>query len=526
VGSSEYLDFIIRIERIGINNEYMAYIQSPVGHNSVNFSLPINPTELEQFRSWVSGARSSAQRDARPRSQPTASSVENIGSRLFDVLFTDDVQRRLQRSMDKAQDAHSRLRINICLDEGAPELANIPWEFLYSSRLNRFLVHSVDTPLIRSLDITKPVPTMRVELPLRILVVVSSPADQPPLNVEQEWKDLEHALAGIKHKVVLHRLSTPTLYALQQELSRCEYHILHFIGHGAFSEANQDGVLIFENDHGRSEEVDNRRLGAILYDHCNTLRLAIINACEGARSASNKPFSGTAQNLFAQGIPAVIAMQYKISDKAALMFAEQFYGALVLGEPVDTALYQARMAIYSKIGGPEWGTPVLYLRSPDGRIFNPQPPDPPKPPPPPVINNPGAHLQNQFASSLYEIEQAIQRSDWTTAMKSARTILHLDPNQALAAERLRYARQKECERLFGAGWQLYDQGRLQEALGPLKQLQALGGNYHNVAGLIDTIQRQVKQHSPYHKIEVLLTNKSIWIAVVVLLVICCVLGSK
>jgi tetratricopeptide (TPR) repeat protein len=52
------------------------------------------------------------------------------------------------------------------------------------------------------------------------------------------------------------------------------------------------------------------------------------------------------------------------------MFAHEFYGALADGYPIDAALTEARKAIFAAGREVEWGTPVLYLRAPDGRIFD------------------------------------------------------------------------------------------------------------------------------------------------------------
>src|SRR5207253_216110 len=98
------------------------------------------------------------------------------------------------------------------------------------------------------------------------------------------------------------------------------------------------------------------------------LRLVVLNACEGARSDATDPFSGVAQSLVQQGIPAVVAMQFEISDAAAIAFAHGFYGAVADGMPIDASMGQARKDIHD-ISVLEWATPVLYLRALDSRIF-------------------------------------------------------------------------------------------------------------------------------------------------------------
>jgi hypothetical protein len=63
-------------------------------------------------------------------------------------------------------------------------------------------------------------------------------------------------------------------------------------------------------------------------------------------------------------------MQREISDEAAITLSHEFYAAIAEGYPVDAALAEARKGIFAQNNEIEWATPVLYLRSPDGRIFD------------------------------------------------------------------------------------------------------------------------------------------------------------
>ena len=101
-----------------------------------------------------------------------------------------------------------------------------------------------------------------------------------------------------------------------------------------------------------------------------SLRLAVLNSCEGARTSSDDPFAGTAASLVHREIPAVVAMQFEITDRAAIVFGGEFYAALADGYPVDSALAEARKAIFADQNDVEWGTPVLFMRVADGRIFD------------------------------------------------------------------------------------------------------------------------------------------------------------
>jgi hypothetical protein len=64
-------------------------------------------------------------------------------------------------------------------------------------------------------------------------------------------------------------------------------------------------------------------------------------------------------------------MQYEITDTAAIEFSRSFYRAVAQGMPIEGAVVEARKAISIAVNNTvEWGTPVLYLRSNNGRLFD------------------------------------------------------------------------------------------------------------------------------------------------------------
>jgi hypothetical protein len=87
-------------------------------------------------------------------------------------------------------------------------------------------------------------------------------------------------------------------------------------------------------------------------------------------------FSGTAAALVRSGVAAVTAMQYAISDLAAVAFSRGFYTALAHGRGVDEAVSAGRVGILGTSGRTlEWVTPVMYLRGSDARLFTVPPAD-------------------------------------------------------------------------------------------------------------------------------------------------------
>ena len=300
-----------------------------------------------------------------------------FGASLFGAVISGDVKACFRSSFDEARRQNAGLRIRLRLED--PSVVDLPWEYLYNPAVNRFLALSIHTPLVRYMDLPERIQPISVTPPIRVLVMISSPTDFPALDVEAEWTRLTEALADLirRNQIAIERLDDATLEALQRGLQRERYHIFHFIGHGELDDSSQEGVLIFEGDKGRGHRVGSQSLGTMLHDH-ETLRVAILSACEGARMSRTDPFAASAQSLVQQGIPAVIAMQFEIADDVASRFAHEFYGALADGYPIDASLTEARKSIFAARHEVEWGTPVLYLRAPDGRIFDVETVVPPK----------------------------------------------------------------------------------------------------------------------------------------------------
>ncbi len=345
-----YQNFDLLISRQ--TDGYLAsVIQSPAGETSHphSFQLPFSPSEL--YHNF----------------DPKA-----FGAQLFTTVFADQVNRCLQSSLDQVRLQKQGLRIRLRLSD-VPELAELPWEYLYDPETQRFLALSESTPLARYLHLPRADAPLRVTGPLHILAVLADPSDaNPRLQVNAEWKRLQKALAGLQKegKVVLEPLKKATLAQLQRRLRQSEpIHILHFIGHGYFDEAQQSGGLEMEAEDGTTQRVSAETLGVLLQDY-PPLRLFFLNACEGARTDQAEPFGGVAQKLVQQGIPAVIAMQFAITDEAALTLSRGFYQALADRYGVDAALTEARKAIFFTGNTLEWGTPVLFMRAPDGSLFD------------------------------------------------------------------------------------------------------------------------------------------------------------
>ena len=214
--------------------------------------------------------------------------------------------------------------------------------------------------------------------PLRILVVIAGPDDQHELNVERELAVITDALDDAQREglVTLDVLDYTTLDALQDGLSRSDYHVLHYTGHGSYSPQKGQGYLCFENDEGQTRLVGADDLRPLLVGE-RDLRLVVLSACQSAQTSGLDAFDGVATGLLQADLPAVLAMQFNILDSSAIELARVFYTELARGQTPAQALLAARLALRALDQGRksakrrfDWGVPALYLRAQGMRLVD------------------------------------------------------------------------------------------------------------------------------------------------------------
>jgi outer membrane protein assembly factor BamD (BamD/ComL family) len=464
-----YTDFDLVIEQVG--DRYRArVISSPAGQAAVEFDSLFSPLELENFVLRMGRP----QRGMRRIDSPEMSSVRTFGTRLFRAVFKDDVYACYLRSLDEVLDQNRGLRIRLRID--VPAFHDLPWEYLYNPQIDQFLALSRDTPIVRYIELPYKTEALPLKPPLKILVMISSPQEYPPLDVEEEWQRLNRALQPLidRGQVSLMRLERPTLRALQGYLRREHPHIVHFIGHGKYSEREQDGMILLEDDKHRGVPTNGQQLGAILHDEHN-LRLVVLNACEGARTSAEDPYTGVAQTLVRQGLPAVLAMQFEIFEDAAVTLAQEFYGAIADGYPVDAALSEARKAIFASNNDVEWGTPVLFMRIPSGVLFRPQ-----KASRLSAGKPLGERTAPEAAISAAELKAAAERTEREAAEQAARERAEREAIEKAAHE----ARASELDRLYDGAKEQMARQDWQAAINSLERIQAIDPAFPDAAELL------------------------------------------
>lgn len=345
----------------------------PSGHPTAG-QCRLDPVELKRLLWSTAGVmegrvrRTSAGADSL---LPRTADVKRVGGMIYESLFASDFREHLESSLRSIDPQHgSGIRFLIDTTRSR-ELAELPWEFAYDEAHDNFLFTDEMTPMVRWLEDDQLEPTLAVRPPLRLLVAVAGPADRPELRVGEELAHLDDELRDLVGEGLIEtfRLDHASANSLDAALLRHEPHVLHFVGHGDF--ADGEGVVVLESEDppGGSHAIPGPRLANYLRNHRAYLRLVFLNSCLGAAASAGDPFGGVAHSLIRRGMPAVIAMQFPISDRAAVTLARQFYRYLAKGRPVDAALTSARsyLALSYDV---EWGSPALHMRARDGRLFD------------------------------------------------------------------------------------------------------------------------------------------------------------
>jgi HEAT repeat protein/energy-coupling factor transporter ATP-binding protein EcfA2 len=296
--------------------------------------------------------------------------LKRLGNQLYQALFPNQINARFHATMAGAQANEESVRLRLIFQ--SPQLAALPWEFLYDAETNTFLGNNIQTVLSHYIDVPLPKRDIRTaKLPLKVLLVISSPTDLAPLDATGEATLINSALE--KHikagQIELDIIKEATISNIDQKLLEKPYNIFHFIGHSVFKD--NKGYIALEDNNKQAKLMDEESFASFFLGY-PSLGLAVLNSCQGAEVSQQQIFAGIAPNLVQRRIPAVVAMQYSIFDSTAKIFADRFYRILALGYPVDAAIQRTRNAISQEVGlnKRDFATPVLYMRAKDGIILN------------------------------------------------------------------------------------------------------------------------------------------------------------
>lgn len=367
-------------------NGYLARFRSKLGEEDHVFVNALTDSELGAIRTararagayMVEGRLRGGASELTPANQPASADweysspleqMEKVGDALVKRAFSEDARSLLRSCFDMANLNKSYVRIRLELN-GVPELQKYPWDFMYLRR-EGFLCVNRNAALVQYCKSNRPMQELLSIEPLRVLVMTSLTEGSVPIDIESEWQRIESGLKPMieSKRVEIERLHSASLQDLVNKLNRKDFHVVHFVGHGDVDTDKQESFLYMHGPDGSTTRVSALEIGRALFD--STVRIVFLNTCKGAGHSAGIVSSGIAQTLVGEGISAVIAMNDSIYDQSAQILAQEFYTHLSSGDPVDVALTKARKSIFTFCSeGLDWGTPVLFMRPEDGRVFS------------------------------------------------------------------------------------------------------------------------------------------------------------
>ena len=377
-----YHAFVISIDEEG-DDAYRitAHFQGVSRSGTIPADLPLlDDREVEEAQTWL--ARAFIDRDF----------AKDFGSRLFRTLLAPPVGEMFREAGQRLSPGEG---LRVVLDFPLPGgLAELPWELLYDDEGGHgFLARSTSAPFVRRYtDVPFPNKPPR-KGPLRVLVVTAEPKNLPRLSTDREVAQIVHALEkgpslGDRFRGLLAYVLNPrtlpdllqqlrqgrrfevapplhhaTRVELQERIAEAQragegFHVVHFIGHGRAGATGGELLLEDGRAEGEADPLPADEFAEILSEP--ETNLVVLNACETA-SASGL-FQSVAVETLKRRVPAAIGMQVPILDEAAVVFSQAFYRAWAAGEPIESALAQARRLVrYQNPGAAsDWSIPVLY----------------------------------------------------------------------------------------------------------------------------------------------------------------------
>lgn len=370
-------------------------VSAPVCHDA------LTKLTVERLNRWIAAHRGTCERE----------DLRALGQHLYRILFNgaqklnsaktvadafEQTYEQFQAGLVKRNDHDSRMRLTLVFETVVDDLAAYPWEFLFVSTSDKdgFFLTGEKRELILTRAVSRSLVSSFApeHKAINILIAVSKPRELQEVDdtVETEIDRLEAEINrrdGASKRIIVKRLVNPTHKQLRDEVIDFKPHIVHLIGHGrpgslALFKTKDDltleRALVQEQRKAVIEEaawVDGNSVRAIF--NTNPPRIVFLHACNSADSRDSlASFKSLAHQVLGAGVPAVVAMQYEISNDDATQFATTFYQQLGEGMAIDEAVTSGRTALAAITpawGHPRFGTPVVYLQSDALPIFEREP---------------------------------------------------------------------------------------------------------------------------------------------------------
>jgi hypothetical protein len=335
------------------------------GAYSVEFRLRLPDSEAD---SQPGRGQATFNLEALRRAGPDSAAY---GGQLTGSLFADpEVKAALAAARAAAEAQESPLRLRLLIGPSAPELHGLHWETLRDPQDGSPLFTGERLLFSRYLTSPDARPVrLRPKGGLLALAAIASPADLAAydlaaVDVAGELEGIRAGLGAIPVTVLASGQEPPTLNNLAEILRREEPDILYLVCHGLA--LSGETWLFLEGEDGKTARTAGTDLVNRLKELSQRPRLVVLASCQTASPAGEGVLSALGPRLAEAGIPAVIAMQGKVSLGTLSDFMPVFFAELQRDGQIDRAAAVARGAVRDR---PDAWMPALFMRLRNGRIW-------------------------------------------------------------------------------------------------------------------------------------------------------------
>ncbi len=267
------------------------------------------------------------------------------------------------------------LRLRLAIGPDAAELHALRWECLASlEAVGGLSAPGSPVQLSRMLPSADWQPVRRHHSgKLRALALVAAPIDLPdyglaPLDAPCEIARLSALLGGWAPTTMGAGVRADVSGLFQQLQMGCD--LLLVLAHGRADEGGQTWLYL-EDQSGRTAPLPGQELIARLAVLAEKPRLVILAACESAGDGSGAVVAALGPQLVRAGVPAVLAMQGRISRETLERFLAVCLHALQQDARIDRAVALARSQVCDR---PDWWVPTLWVCTSDDVLWHKPPP--------------------------------------------------------------------------------------------------------------------------------------------------------
>jgi hypothetical protein len=380
-------------------------MNSPLdGILEIHLYRTLNSYEVElRFNDLSSQGQNEPVRGPASLAPPQFSQFQNdpqaYGEKLSAGLFQDkEILSTFTAAKATVEARGGRLRVSVVVEPAAPELQALAWELLTDPSTKARFSTNEGTPFSRFLfgrDWVG-IPLLR-KSNLKALIAVPDPSNLEDLGLAKvdaaaEIQRAREAMSGVQVTVLP---SPVTLDALVNGIA-AGIDVLYLVCHGTLRAPNKNSsaddfesglgedadvtseqglaqpVLFLENETREVSPVPGGRLARRLADlgRRPLPRLVVLASCESAGVQGDwtgqSAQASLAPRLARAGVPALVAMQGRISVASTEQFMKPFFTQLMEHGSIDQAMAGARSGIRDR---PDCWMPALFLRLKDGRLW-------------------------------------------------------------------------------------------------------------------------------------------------------------